>query len=162
MKAKYREVPVYEEVELVGKTIDATTGTIDRKKVGRVLITEEAGFDGKHEVVDGDGTVICTATKIGEDGVELAVRFVGDIKSLATYRIYDGWTAENKENPGVTDIFTKDPDGKILAILNTAKRMSEKHPECDGQYEIIDAATGKRVFLRKIADVKDAVGHADV
>lgn len=157
MKAKYREVPVYEQVELVGKTIDSTCGTIDRKSIGRVLLTEEAGFDGKHEVVDGDGTVIRTVAKIGEDGIELAVRLVGDIKSLATYKVYDGWTAGNKENAGVIDVFSKDAEGKFLSILNTAKRMSAAHPECDDQWEVIEAATGKRVFLRKIADV-DANG----
>ena len=89
MKAKYREIPVYEEVELVGKTVDSTTGTIDRKSIGRVLLTEAAGFeDGKHEVVDGDGTVIRTVAKVDENaGVELRVELVGGIKSLATYKV---------------------------------------------------------------------------
>ena len=158
MKAKYREVPTYEQVELVGKTVDSTCGTIDRKPIGRVLLTEEAGFAGNHEVVNGDGAVIHTVAKIGEDGIELAVRLVGGIKSLATYKVYDGWTAGNKENAGVVDVFSKDAEGKFLSILNTARRMSAAHPECDDQWEVIEVATGKRVFLRKIADV-DANGR---
>lgn len=163
MKAKYREIPVYEEVELVGKTVDSTTGTIDRKSIGRVLLTEAAGFeDGKHEVVDGDGTVIRTAAKINEDtGIELRVELVGGIKSLATYKVYKGWTAANKENPEVVDLFTKDEDNKLLSIVNTAKRMSEAHPECDGQWMIVDVATGKRVFFRLVKDV-DAKGKIKV
>ena len=159
-KAKYMIKPVYEEVELIGKTCSqTTTGTIDRKKIGRVLITEAAGFeDGKHEVVSGDGTVIRTVAKLDEAvGIKLRVEFVGGIKSLSTYTVYKGWTAANKENPEVIDLYTKDEDCQLLKIVNVAKRMSDAHPECDGQWMIVDVATDKRVFFRPIKDV-DAKG----
>jgi hypothetical protein len=66
MKMKYREVPAFEEVEGVAKTLEATTGTIDRKAVGRALLTTQAGFAGKkHEIVDGDGVNLRTVASFG-------------------------------------------------------------------------------------------------
>ena len=55
-KMKFREIPSFEEVEVAAKTTDTITGTIDRKTIGRVLLTTAEGFEGKHEVVAGDGT----------------------------------------------------------------------------------------------------------
>lgn len=158
MKCKFTEIPHYEEVEIVAKTLEAVTGTIDRRLVGRALLTTEAGFSGKHQVVGGDGVGIRTVQKIGtENGeaatVELFVRLVGDIKSLASYKFFKGYVAQNPENPECTDLFTDDFD-QVKRVVDTAKRMCDDHPECDSRWEIVDAA-GKRYFLRKIvADLK--------
>lgn len=158
MKVKYKEIPTYEEVELVGKSFDTIAGTIDRKPVGRALITEQAGFEGKHEVVaeGADGTPIRSVEKINEDGdgIELVVEFVGGIRSLATKKVYKGWTAKNIENKDVVDVFVTDTDA-IDAVKRIARRMDEQHPECDSQWQILDKATGKRVFLRLVdTDIK--------
>lgn len=164
MKMKYEAVPSYETVEIVGKTIDTVTGTIDRKPVSRVLLTTDAGFTGAHHVVGGDNTVIRSVQKIGtENGeaatVELFVRLVGDIKSLASYKFFEGFVAKNAENPEVTDLYTTD-GCQINKIINTAKRMCDDHPECDSQWEIVDGS-GKRYFLRTIATSLTGNGMVD-
>lgn len=149
-KVKYREIPTFEEVELVGKTYDSVTGTIDRKPIGRALITEQPGFEGKHEVVakDADGTVIRSVEKIDEEhGIELAVEFVGGIRSLATKKVFKGYKAKNPENPDVTDLFVECA-AVPTELVNIARRMDNVHPECDGQWKVVDVETGKRVFFR--------------
>ena len=158
MQCKYTEVPKYETVDIVAKTTEAVTGSIDRRLVGRALLTTEAGFSGGHQVVGGDGTVIRTVRKIGEgEGeagtVELFVRLVGDVRSLARYKFFKGYVAENPENPECVDLFTEDGE-QVNRLVETARRMCADHPECDSRWEIVDAA-GVRHFLRKIAtDVK--------
>lgn len=164
MNMKYEAVPQYETVEIVAKTLEAVTGTIDRKLVGRALLTTQAGFEGKHRVVGGDGTVIRTVQKIGEEEgdaatVELFVRLVGDIKSLASYKFFAGYVAKNPENPECTDLFTDNLE-QVGRIVETAKRMCADHPECDDRWEIVDAA-GKRYFLRKIVTDLKANGKID-
>jgi hypothetical protein len=158
MQCKYTEVPKYESVDVVAKTTEAITGTIDRKLVGRALLTTEAGFSGKHQVVGGDGTVIRTVQKIGEGegevpAVELFVELVGDIKSLASYKFFKGYVGDNAENAGVKDLYTDD-GVQIARLVGTAQRMCDDHPECDSQWKIVDK-DGNRWFIRKItADVK--------
>lgn len=164
MQCKYTEVPKYETVELAGKTVEAITGTIDRKPVSRVLITTAAGFAGSHQVVGGDGTTIRTVQAIGENegdakAPELFVRLVGDIKSLASYKFFKGYVAKNAENPECTDLFTEDCE-QVNRIVETAKRMCADHPECDSRWEITDA-NGARYFLRKIATGLDSAGMID-
>lgn len=159
MNMKYEAVPQYEQVDIVAKTLEAVTGTVDRKLVGRALLTTQAGFEGKHRVVGGDGTVIRTVQAIGENEgeaatVELYVRLVGDIKSLASYKFFKGYVAENPENPECVDLFTGDLD-QVQRIVDTARRMCNDHPECDNRWEVVDAS-GRRYFLRKIVtDLKD-------
>lgn len=152
MKVKYTAIPSYESCELVGKTDKATCGTIDRKLVGRCLLTKEAGFDGKHMVVGGDETPIVTVEEIGDEGkkaeVELFVELVGGKRSLASFKFFKGYYAANRENPGVTDLFTDDR-AQIERIEACANRMCGAMPECDGQWKIVDA-TGSRYFLRRI------------
>lgn len=153
-KMKIREIPVYEECEIEAKTIDSTTGTIDRKTIGRCLLTLAAGYAGKHEVVDGDGTPIVTVESFGKDEdavkeVEVVVELVGGMKSLASFKFFGGYMAPNRENAGVTDIFVED-GAQINKIVACATRMADAHPECDGVWQIVDK-DGKRVFLRKIA-----------
>lgn len=164
MKCKYTAIPAYEEVEIVGKTVEAITGTIDRKPVGRALITTAAGFAGKHQVVGGDGVAIRTVQAIGENegdasAVELFVRLVGNIKSLASYKFFKGFVAKNAENPECVDLFTEDCE-QVNRIVETAKRMCADHPECDSRWEIVDA-NGVRYFLRKIAANVNAAGMVD-
>lgn len=164
MKCKYTEIPTYEEVDIAGKTVEAITGTIDRKPVGRVLITTAAGFAGKHQVVGGDGTAIRTVQAIGENegdakAPELFVRLVGDIKSLASYKFYKGFVAKNAENPECVDLFTEDGE-QVNRLVETARRMCADHPECDSRWEITDA-NGVRYFLRKIATSVNAAGKVD-
>ena len=154
-KMKIREIPVYEECEVEAKTIDSTTGTIDRKTIGRCLLTLAAGYAGKHEVVDGDGTPIVTVESFGKDEdavkeIEVVVELVGGMKSLASYKFFGGYKAENRENPGVTDIFVED-GAQIAKIVACAERMCRDHSEVDGMWQIVEKSTGKRVFLRKIA-----------
>lgn len=149
-KVKYQKIPEYEQVDLVGKTYSLVAGTIDRKKVKRALITEQAGFEGKHEVVaeGADGTPIRTVEKIDEEkGVELIVEFVGGVKSLASKKVFKGYTAKNPENPDVTDLFVDNTEASG-GLVNIARRMSEAHPECDGQWMVVDKATNGRVFIR--------------
>ena len=164
MNMKYEAVPQHETVEIVAKTLEAVTGTIDRKLVGRALLTTAAGFEGKHQVVGGDGTPIRTVTPIGENEgetptVELFVRLVGNIKSLASYKFFRGYVAENPENRGVFDLYTEDFD-QVKRVVDTARRMCGDHPECDDRWEIVDAI-GKRWFLRKIVSDLKANGKID-
>lgn len=164
MKCKYTEIPHYDEVEIVGKTIDTVTGTIDRKPVGRALLTTEAGFEGKHQVVGGDGVAIRSVKKIGENEgdaatVELFVRLVGNIKSLASYKFFTGYVGANAENAGVEDLYTEDCE-QVNKIVETARRMCASHPECDSQWEIVDGS-GKRYFLRVIATSISSSGRID-
>lgn len=164
MKCKYTEIPVYEEVDIAGKTVEAITGTIDRKPMGRVLITVAAGFAGKHQVVGGDGTAIRSVQAIGENEgdaktVELFVRLAGDIKSLASYKFYRGYVAKNAENPECVDLFTEDSE-QVNRIVETAHRMCASHPECDSRWEIV-GADGTRYFLRKIAANVNAAGKVE-
>ena len=161
-KMKYREVPKFEECEIEAKTVDTITGTIDRKTIGRVLITTAEGFEGKHEVVDGDGTTIRTVKEFGkdenaDDAVEVVVELVGGVKSLASYKFFKGYKAANAENPDVMDVFTED-GAQINKIVACATRMADSHPECDGQWKIVTKSEGRRVFLRKIATNLDATG----
>lgn len=152
MKVKYTAIPSYESCELVGKTDKATCGTIDRKLVGRCLLTKEAGFDGKHMVVGGDETPIVTVEEIGAEGkkpeIELFVELVGGKRSLASFKFFKGFYAANRENAGVTDLFTDDR-AQIERIEACANRMCNAMPECDGQWKIVDS-TGARYFLRRI------------
>lgn len=164
MKVKYTDIPSYESVELVGKTTRAVCGTIDRKLVGRCLITTEDGFTGKHMVVNGDGTPIVSVKEIGEgEGktaeVELFVQLVGGKKSLASFKFFKGFLADNRENAGVVDIFTENGD-QVARIEECARRMCEAAPECDGQWMIVDK-DGKRHFLRKITTDVNASGKIE-
>ena len=161
-KMKFREVPKFEEVDVVAKTCDSVTGTIDRKTIGRVLLTTAEGFEGKHEVVDGDGTAIRTVKEFGkdenaDDAVEVVVELVGGIKSLASYKFFKGYKAANAENPDVMDVFTED-GAQINKIVATAERMCASHPECDNQWKVVTKSEGRRVFLRMIATNLDATG----
>ena len=161
-KMKIREIPVYEECEIEAKTTDTITGTIDRKTIGRVLLTTAEGFEGKHEVVDGDGTAIRTVKEFGkdenaDDAVEVVVELVGGVKSLASYKFFKGYKAANAENPDVMDVFTED-GAQINKIVATAERMCAAHPECDNQWKVVTKSEGRRVFLRKIATNLDATG----
>lgn len=146
MKMKVMEVPVYPEIDIVGKTIDTTTGTIDRKSIGRCLITTEA-VDKRYTVVGGDKTELKTVSPV--DVVELYVELVGGTRSLASFKFFDAYVASNKENPEIIDIYTIDAE-KISRLVECAERMSESHPECDGQWKIVDA-NDTRYFLRQIA-----------
>lgn len=163
MKVKYTEIPSYESCELVGKTDKATCGTIDRKLVGRCLLTKEAGFDGKHMVVGGDETPIVTVEEIGAEGkkpeVELFVELVGGKRSLASFKFFKGFYAANRENAGVTDLFTDDR-AQIERIEACASRMCGAMPECDGQWKIVDA-TGARYFLRRIKMDLTSTGYLE-
>lgn len=164
MNMKYEAIPQYESVDVAAKTVDTITGTIDRKPVGRALITTAAGFEGKHQVVGGDGVAIRSVQKIGtENGeaapVELFVRLVGGIKSLASYKFFAGYVAKNPENPEVDDLFTDD-ECQIDKIVHTAERMCASHPECDSQWEIVDAS-GKRYFIRVITTDLTATGRVN-
>ena len=164
MNMKYMAIPDYESVDIVAKTTEAITGTIDRKLVGRALLTLQAGFTAKHQVVDGDGTPIVTVKKIGDGDGEIAapelfVRLVGNIKSLASYKFFEGYVADNRENAGVVDLFTEDAV-QVGKIVDTAKRMCAAHPECDSQWEIVDG-DGKRYFLRKVCSTLNANGKID-
>ena len=164
MNMKYTEIPTYESVDVVAKTNEAITGTIDRKLIGRALLTTQAGFEGKHQVVDGDGTPIRTVTEIGEgegkaQAVELFVELVGGIKSLASYKFFAGYVGKNPENADVMDLYTDNGD-QVAKIVETARRMCASHPECDSQWKIVDAS-GRRWFLRKIATCLKANGKID-
>jgi len=151
MKMKYMEKPTYPEVEVIGKTVESATGTIDRRKFGRLLITEEAGFgtdgDKKNRVVlNGDDATIQTVEKVAE--IEVIVKLVDDSKSAASFTFFDAFKAKNAENPDILDIFTVDGD-KIERAVACAERMCEANPGCDDQYKFVDKATGTRVFLRR-------------
>lgn len=149
---KIEKKPVYDTIDVIGKTFNTVTGSADRKLVGRVIITEAAGFDGKHQAVDGDGTGILTVKAV-EGETELFVELAGGIKSLASFKFFGGFEAPNKENAGVTDLFTTEHD-KVGRLVACALRMSEAHPECDGQWKIVDAS-GTRYFLRETAEVNE-------
>jgi len=159
MKMKVFETPVYPEIEVVAKTVDSVTGTIDRKPIGRCLLTTEA-VDKKYQVVDGDGTELAHVESLAEgESVELFVALVGDIKSLASKKFYTGFKAANRENPEVKDLFTDECD-KIDALVAMAERMCADHPECDNQWKLVDK-DGNRWFLRKICKSLRANGKID-
>lgn len=164
MNMKYTEIPTYESVDVVAKTNEAVTGTIDRKLIGRALLTTQAGFEGRHQVVGGDGTPIRTVQKIGEgegeaQAVELFVELVGGVRSLASYKFFAGYVGKNPENADVMDLYT-DNGEQVAKIVETAKRMCAAHPECDSQWKIVDK-NGDRWFLRKIATCLTANGKID-
>lgn len=144
-KIKVIEVPEYPEIEILAKSVDTLTGSIDRKPIGRSLITLEA-VDKKYTAVGGDDTLVKTVVEAGE--TELWVELVGGIKSLASYKFFGGWTAKNLENPEVFELYTTEAD-KVEKIAATAERMCEAHPECDGQWKIVDK-DGNRWFARKV------------
>lgn len=145
MKMKVTEKPVYPELEVFAKTDTSVCGTIDRKKIGRCLLTLEA-IDKDYEVVGGDNVSVKTVKEVEE--IELKVEFVGGIKSLASFKFFKAYTATNKENPDVLEVFTTEGD-KIDRIEECAERMSAAHPECDGQWKIVNNE-GRRVFVRFI------------
>lgn len=150
---KYTVKPTFETVNVIGKSFDTTTGTIDRKAIGRVLMTDAAGFDGKHVLVDGDTETPIKTVKAAEE-VEVLVEFVGGVKSLATVKFFNAYTRDNAENDGVLDVFTTETD-KIGRVIGIAERMAEAHPECDGQWKVV-TKDGRRVFLRAYAEVNEA------
>lgn len=150
---KIEKKPVYDQIAVAGKTYNTVTGTVDRKLVGRVLITTDGGFSGQHQVVGGDGTGILTVKPV-EGETELFVELAGGVKSLASFKFFGGFEAPNKENAGVTDLFTTEHD-KVERLVACALRMSNAHPECDGQWRIIDAR-GTRYFLRETAEVNES------
>lgn len=149
---KIEKKPVYDAIDVIGKTFNTVTGSADRKLVGRVLVTTSAGFDGQHQAVGGDGTGILTVKAV-EAETELFVELAGGIKSLASFKFFGGFEAPNKENAGVTDLFTTEHD-KVGRLVACALRMSEAHPECDGQWKIVDAS-GVRHFIRELAEVNE-------
>lgn len=156
MKMKVMEKPVYPEIDIVAKTVDSVCGTIDRKPIGRCLLTLEA-TEKNYQVVNGDGTEVRTVKETDE--VEVKVEFVGGIKSLASFRFFKPYTGENKENSGCTDVYTTECD-KVAALMACAERMSDAHPECDGQWKIVDNE-GRRVFLRVICKALRANGRVE-
>jgi hypothetical protein len=155
MKMKYTEKPQYPEVEVLGKTTASYTGTIDRRKFGRLFLTEDEGFgpdgDKKGKIVLGDetGATLQTVKKVGE--IEVIVKLVDNTKSAASFKFFDCWTAKNAENPDIVDIFTTDVE-KCDRVEACADRMCEAAPGNDGQYQIVRKDDeGTRVFLRVIA-----------
>ena len=151
MKLKYTDKPSYPEVEVFGKTISGSVfGTVDRRPVGRRLLTTEEGFvsGGAHAdkvIVDGDGTVVQTVKKVDE--VEVVVQLVDGSKSAASFKFFDCYTAPNTENEGVLDVFTTNGE-QLERIEMCAERMCLMAPGNDGQYSIVAKGDGKRVFLR--------------
>lgn len=147
--------PVYAQLNALGKTCgSAATGTIDRKVISRCILTDSA-FDKDYRVVGGDDTKFVTVAE--KDEIEIWVEFVGNVKSLASFKFYGAYVAANKENDGVTDVFVaaeSDDQTKIERALECASRMSASHPECDGQYKFVDK-DGNRVFLRTYAAVNE-------
>jgi len=163
MKMKYTSKPTYPEVDVVGKTTHSECGTIDRRKIGRLLITETAGFGPGEEhddkiVLDGDETPIQSVEKVDE--IEVVIRLVDDQKSAASFKFFDAYTAKNKENPEVTDVFTTNGEQVDRAVA-CAERMCVASPGCDGQYEFLNKASGKRVFLRQIVKTLTPCGMVD-
>ena len=155
MKMKVTERPNYPELDIVAKTVDTLAGTIDRKKVSRCLVTEEVVAK-DYQVVDGDGVKVVHANKT-EGETELFVELVGGVKSLASFKFYGGWTAKNKENPEVSELFTEEGD-KITRAADCAARMCKSHPECDGQWKLVDK-DGNRWFLRLVNRALKANGR---
>lgn len=150
---KIEKKPVYDAINVIGKTYNTVTGSVDRKLVSRVLITADGGFSGQHQVVGGDGTGIITVKPVDGE-TELFVELAGGIKSLASFKFFGGFEAPNKENAGVTDLFTTEHD-KVERLVACAIRMSGAHPECAGQWKVVDAR-GTRYFLREIAPVNES------
>lgn len=157
MKMKVTEVPNYPEFEVVGKTTDSTTGTIDRKPIGRALITTEDLQGKKLTPVDGDGTVLKQVTAIDKEAAtELFIELVGGTKSAASRKFFGGYTAENTENAGVKELYTTEVD-KINGLVNLAHKMCEVHPESDDQWKIVDK-DGNTWYIRTIATDLTACG----
>lgn len=156
MKMKVMEKPQYPEIEIVAKTVESECGTIDRKPIVRCLLTTEE-VEKEYQVVGGDNTLVKTVKEA--EAVEVKVEFVGNVKSLASFKFFKHYTADNKENSDVVDIYTEESD-KLERIRECAARMAEAHPECDGQWKIVDN-TGKRVFIRIICKYLKANGKIE-
>lgn len=156
MKMKVMEKPQYPEIEIVAKTVESECGTIDRKPIGRCLLTTEE-TDKEYLVVGGDDSLVKTVKEAEE--VEVKVEFVGGVKSLASFKFFKAYVAGNTENEGITDVYTGEYD-KLERVRECAARMSEAHPECDGQWMIVDK-DGKRVFLRVICKSLKANGKIE-
>lgn len=156
MKMKVMEKPQYPEIEIIAKTVESECGTIDRKSIGRCLLTTEV-VDKEYQVVGGDDTLVKSVKEAEE--IEVRVEFVGGVKSLASFKFFKHYTAENKENSGIIDIYTDEGD-KLERIRECAARMAEAHPECDGQWKIVDNK-GTRVFIRIICKYLKANGKIE-
>ena len=149
MKMKVMEMPKYPEIEIVGKTIDSITGSIDRLPISRSLITTDS-VDKTLIVVDGDETVIKHVDAVDkEKATELFVELVGCKRSLASFKFFGGYIGADDRNAGVKVLFTEETE-KIDRLVSCAERMCNVNPECDGQWKIVDK-DGTRWFIRTIA-----------
>lgn len=149
MKMKVMEMPNYPEIEIVGKTTDSITGSIDRLPISRSLITTDS-VDKTLIVVDGDETVVKHVDAIDkEKATELFVELVGGKRSLASFKFFGGFSSSDDRNEGVKVLFTEEVD-KIDRLVACAERMCEATPEADGQWRVVDK-DGTRWFIRVIA-----------
>lgn len=155
MKMKVMKTPEYPEVEVIAKTHDSECGTIARHLIGRRYLTLDELPEQKCEGVETNVKLV----RVERTDAEIRVEFVGGVQSLATFTFFGAFTAENSENPGVTDVFTTD-EATVRRALACAERMSAAHPECDGQWKFTDM-DGKRVFLRVISMRLDAKGKIE-
>lgn len=158
-KIKYEKVPVYAEVEVIGSTKSGSVfGTAARREVGKCILTEEAGFDPstedgrRHKVGDTSSTLIVTVTKAAEK--KLFVKLAGNVKSAAEFKFFDCFTAPNRENEGVTDVFVKGDVKEVDELSKCALAMCAQHPECSDRWEIVDEAD-KRCFIRVYGSGED-------
>ena len=152
MKMKVMRTPEYPEVDVIAKTHDSECGTIARHLIGRRYLTLDELPEQKCEGVETNVKLV----RVERADAEVRVEFVGGVKSLATFMFFGAFTAENSENPGVTDVFTTDRM-TVMRALACVERMSAAHPECDGQWKFTDM-DGKRVFLRIVSTELNAKG----
>ena len=158
-KVSYTTKPKYEQVTLLGKTIESAgfAGTADREKMKRAYITENAGFDGSQMIVKGTDEYGIRTVKAVE--VVAGVKFVGAENRIpATWKLR-GYAAKSVENEGAIDVFVGEEMGdKVAALLRTADAVSAQSPEFAGLWYTIDAETGTRIFIRAFSPV-DAHGN---
>lgn len=159
---KFTEAPKYEEVALIGKTIESTflAGTFDREQIVRRYLTEAEGFDGKSEIIVNGADKYGILT-VKPDTLDVYVELMGGKKSLASWK-FAGFTADSIENEGCVDLFvpsTDDVANKGRSLRACAEAMSAATPEAANLWRVV-TSDGKRVFIRAYSPV-DKKGRVD-
>jgi len=172
---KYIEKPTYESTELIGKTIRSAeyAGKIRRGELTRKLITEAVGFDGKQTPLKGDGTGIYTV-KPATIAIAIELGRVNDTDPAVRSLDLDivGWVAESNAAADAIEVFffrdkglnaetiktffgLEDCNGRFIPGTGAIDALLQQNPKILGFWKIVEKATGKRVFLRELAECND-------
>lgn len=136
--AKFSMIDTAGKVREIGMTVPAVAGNDDKSvlevvsvKTGKITLYAETG------AVHGQTAGLCTADVV----------------------LKDAWTADDKQNAGVTDVFTSDAAG-VQTVVNGAGALLEKNPQLNGVFSVRNAADGKTVIVR-VVRLHDGIKASD-